>query len=130
MRKVLKAILIIIAVVIALCLGFWAFLIAVFRGAFAGNTEIARYQSPDKEHVLVIEQIGDPAFPFGPTEVRATLKNQNGKKIKQVPAILYHDGACAHEDNIKSVSWGESAVVIVFTASEMQDLKVVIEYDN
>ena len=90
--------------------------------------EVATYSSPDGEYSLVFEQMGDPVWPFGPTDVRLTLKNSNGKIIKRVSTQIHDDGACAREYHIASVAWNDDAVVIVLRGSEMQDKEVSIPY--
>ena len=90
--------------------------------------EIATYQSPDGEYSLVFEQMGDPAWPFGPTNVRLTLKDNNGKIIERVSTQLNDDGTNASKNNIASISWNDDEVVVVLRASEMKDKEVAIEY--
>ena len=74
--------------------------------------------------------MGDPAWPFGPTDVRLTLKNNNGKIIERVSTQLNDDGANASENNIASISWNSDEVFVVLRASEMKDKEVSISYDN
>ena len=92
--------------------------------------EIATYPSPDGEYSLVFEQMGDPAWPFGPTDVRLTLKNNNGKIIERVSTQLNDDGTNASENNIASISWNSDEVVVVLRASEMKDNEVSIAYNS
>lgn len=92
--------------------------------------EIATYHSPDVKYSLVFEQMGDPAWPFGPTDVRLTLKNQDGKIIEQLSTQLIDDGANAGEHNIASISWNDNGVVIVLRASEMKDKEILIAYNK
>ena len=74
--------------------------------------------------------MGDPAWPFGPTDVRLTLKNNNGKIIDRVSTQLSDDGANASENNIVSISWNSDEVVVVLRASEMKDKEVSIAYNK
>lgn len=76
------------------------------------------------------EQMGDPAWPFGPTDVRLILRNNNGKIIERVSTQLNDDGTNASENNIASISWNSDEVVVVLRASEMKDEEVSISYDN
>lgn len=92
--------------------------------------EIATYHSPDGEYSLSFEQMGDPDWPFGATDVRLTLKDHNGKIIERVSTQLHDDGANANEHNIASVSWNIDAVVVVLRASEMEDKEVSIAYNG
>ena len=74
--------------------------------------------------------MGDPAWPFGPTDVRLTLKNNNGKIIERVSTQLNDDGTNASENNIASISWNSDEVVVVLRASEMKDKEVSIAYNK
>lgn len=79
-------------------------------------------------YLVYHKQMGDPAWPFGPTDVRLTLKNNNGKIIECVSTQLNDDGTNASEKNIASISWNSDAVVVVLRASEMKDKEVSIAY--
>ena len=105
---------------------------ALWNGTFNFSLpkEIATYPSPDGEYSLVFEQMGDPAWPFGPTDVRLTLKNNNGKIIERVSTQLNDDGTNASENNIASISWKSDEVVVVLRASEMKDKEVSIAYNS
>ena len=130
MSKVGKIVLLLVSITIALIIGAWLFIGAVWTGAFNFMLpkEIETYHSPDGEYSLVFEQMGDPAWPFGPTDVRLTLKDNNGKIIERVSTQLNDDGTNASENNIASISWNDDEVVVVLRASEMKDKEVVIEY--
>lgn len=132
MGKTGKIILIILLAVVTLTIGMFLFIGALWSGAlnFMLPNEIATYHSPDGEYSLVFEQMGDPAWPFGPTDVRLTLKNNNGKIIERVSTQLNDDGTNASENNIASVSWNDDGVVVVLRASEMKDKEVSIAYDG
>lgn len=132
MAKAGKVILIILAVAVAFIFGVFLFVGALWNGTFNFMLpkEVATYQSPDGEYSLVFEQMGDPAWPFGPTDVRLTLKTNKGKIIERVSTQLNDDGTNASENNIASVSWNDDAVVIILRASEMKDKEVVISYNK
>lgn len=132
MGKTGKIILITLSITVALLIGAYIFIVAFWSGAFNFMLpkEIATYHSPDGEYSLVFEQMGAPAWTFGPTDVRLTLKNHNGKIIERVSTQLNDDGTNASENNIASVSWNDDEVVVVLRASEMKDKEVSISYDN
>lgn len=132
MAKAGKVILIILAVAVAFMFGVFLFVGALWNGTFNFMLpkEVATYQRPDGEYSLVFEQMGDPAWPFGPTDVRLTLKTNKGKIIERVSTQLNDDGTNASENNIASVSWNDDAVVIILRASEMKDKEVVISYNK
>ena len=132
MAKAGRVILIILAVAVAFIFGLFLFVGALWNGTFNFMLpkEVATYQSPDGEYSLVFEQMGDPAWPFGPTDVRLTLKTNKGKIIERVSTQLNDDGTNASENNIVSVSWNDDAVVIILRASEMKDKEVSIAYNS
>ena len=130
MSKKGKILLWIVSIVVALIISMYLLCIASWHGVFDSKEikEIATYNSSDGEYSLVFEQIGDPQWPFGPAEVRFTLKNSNGKIIKRVFTQIHDDGSSAREYHIKSISWNDDAVVVTLQGSEMQDKEVSIEY--
>ena len=130
MSKAGKILLIIFLIVVALIIGAWLFIGTLWNGAFNFMLpeEIATYHSPDGEYSLVFEQMDSPAWPFGPTDVRLTLKNHNGKIIERVSTQVFNDGVNADEGNISSISWNDDAVIVVLRASEMKDKEVSIAY--
>ena len=132
MSKAGKIILIIFLIVVALIIGAWLFIGALWNGAFNFMLpeEIATYNSPDGEYSLVFEQMGDPGWPFGPTDVRLTLKNHDGKMIERVSTQVFNDGANASEYNIASISWNDDAVVVILRGAEMEDKEVSIAYNK
>jgi hypothetical protein len=132
MTKAGKIVLTIVSVVIVLIISAWLFVGALWTGAFnfMFPEEIATYHSPNGEYSLVFEQMGDPAWPFGPADVRLTLKNHTGKMIERVSAQVFNDGGSASKDNIASISWNDDAVIIVLSACEMEDKEVSIAYSK
>ena len=132
MSKTGKIILLILSIVVALIIGGYLLIVALWNGTFnfMHPKEIATYNSPDGEYSLVFEQMGDPAWPFGPTDVRLTLKNQDGKIIERVSTQIQDDGANAGEHNIASISWGDDGVVVVLRASEMKNKEISIAYNK
>lgn len=132
MNKTLKTVLIISSIAVVLIIGTFLLICALFDGAFnlVHLKGIATYNSPNGEYSLVFEQMGDPQWPFGPTDVRLTLKNRDGKIIERISTHLSDDGANAGEHNIVSVSWNDDAVTVVLRASEMEDMEVSIAYNK
>ena len=134
MKKAFKVVLILLAVALAITLLFWFlswFLIIVHSSGvfnFLSPKEIATYDSPDGKYTLVFEQLGDPEWPFGPTDIRFTLKNSNGKRIERVSTKVGNDGAPAMEYNIQSITWKETEVVIAVEGNEMEDQVIIIKY--
>ena len=132
MGKAAKVVLIIVSIAVALIIGTWLFIGAIWSGVFNFllPNEIATYHSPDGEYSLVFEQMGDPGWSFGPTDVRLTLKNHDGKIIDRVSTQVFNDGANASEYNIASVSWNDNTVIVVLRACEMEDKEISIVYEK
>ena len=130
MSKTLKIILIITSISVALVIGAYIFIVALWNGTFNMilPKEIETYNSPDGEYSLVFEQMGSPQWPFGPTDVRLTLRNRDGKIIERISTQLNDDGANAGKHNIVSISWNDDAVVIILRASEMKNKEISIAY--
>lgn len=132
MSKLRKTVSITILIMFALIIGF-CFLFAAWWNGFLNfmlPREISAYNSPDGEYALVFEQMGDPEWPFGATDIRLTLKNEKGKVIKRISTQLHDDGANAGEHNVASVQWDDEGVSVVLRASEMEDKEVVIGYSD
>lgn len=130
MNKTGKIVWSLFSIAVIFIIGAYLFIGALWSGAFnfMFPKEIATYNSPDGEYSLVFEQMGDPKWPFGPTDVRLTLKNRDGKIIERVSTQVSNDGGNAGEGNIASITWNEDAVIIILSASEMKDKEVSIAY--
>ena len=115
-----------LALLVVACLLFIGFWNGVFNFLFPH--EVATYNSPDGEYSLLFEQMGDPQWPFGATDVRFTLKTSNGKVIDRVSTQIHDDGANAGEHNISSIFWNDEAVLLILHGSEMQDKEISISY--
>jgi len=77
---------------------------------------------------LTFQQLGEPQWPFGPTDVRLLLKDQQGKIIKKYDTSIGDDGANAGERNIASVEWFDDNVIVILQASEMEDREIIIPF--
>ena len=130
MKKAGKIVLLVLSIIFVVLIAGYLFIGALWSGAFnfMDPQEIATYNSPDGNYSLVFEQMGSPGWPFGPADVRLTLKNQDGKIIKRVSTQVFNDGTNASESNIVSISWNADAVVVVLGACEMEDTEVSIAY--
>lgn len=127
-KAILLAALVAVTLLVIACILFAAY----WSGAlnFLFPEEVATYSSPDGEYSLVFEQMGEPQWPFGPTDVRLTLKNSDGKTIKRVSTQIHDDGASAGEYHMKSISWNEDGVVVILQGSEMPDKEISIAYSK
>ncbi len=92
--------------------------------------DIASYDSPDGNYCLKYQQLGEPEWPFGKTDVRLTLYDRNNKKVNSIDTFIQADGCLAHEGNIKSIEWTNDSVLIILQASEMDDKEIEIFYQE
>ena len=90
--------------------------------------EVLTTTSDDGRYCLIIAEVGDPEFPFGPTTCRFTLK-KGSHTIIQKPFTVLNDGA--HVDNSNfSVTWGKKDVSITVTGDEQSPVIYKIAYDG
>ncbi len=132
MSRIMKTILTVLFFVVVIIIGAGLVISAFWNDGFdiKRPREIGVYNSPNGEYELVFEQMGDPQWPFGPTEVRLTLKTDGGDVIRRVDATLYNDGANAGEGNIVSVVWNDDDVTVILRAAEMEDKEVTLPYNG
>lgn len=132
MNKTVKIVLIIVSIAVVFTIGAFLFVGVLWDDVFnfTQSKEIETYNSPDGEYSLIFEQMGEPEWPFGATDVRLTLKKRDGKIIERVSAKLSDDGANASERNIVSISWNDDEVIVILRASEMEDKEVSIAYNK
>lgn len=128
--KKTKVVIAVCAVVLFLALASITMLTLFWNGAFdkAVITDITSCKSPDADYYLMFQQVGDPEWPFGKTDVRLTLKDLNNETLNSVDTYIQNDGANAGEGTIKSVEWTGTSVIVILQASEMTDKEIVISY--
>ena len=130
MKNRLKVIIITFAVIlllIVLCFGIFLMWLTGDFGKSSLET-IKEFESPDGSYTLAFCQIGDPAFPFGPTDVRLILKDRSGNELAAVDEEIMDDGANSGEGNVAGIEWGTDAVTVTLRGSEMEDKDVIIYY--
>ena len=88
------------------------------------RTEIVRSFSDDSRYCLVIDQIGEPDWPYGTTHCRAVLRREK-QKIAEQTISLQNDGAMAQPENFRIV-WQKSGVSVLVRASEQEDREICI----
>lgn len=101
-----------------------------WNGAF-NKLDVKNIASYEKNgYTLFFQQLGDPQWPFGSTDVRLLLKNQQGKVINKYDTSIQDDGANAGERNIASVEWFEDRVIVILCASEMKDREITFSFKS
>jgi len=93
------------------------------------KTEVAQFQSPDGEYVLYVYQIGEPAWPFGPTDGRFVLKKEK-RNVVNLNFAVADDGAALHQCNISETVWEEDCVRVYINGSEQEDRLYMLYYDG
>lgn len=84
--------------------------------------------SPDGEHKLILQQIGDPVWPFGETHARVILK-KGINTITKYKFDVHNDGANISKGSW-SVDWNEDSVDCVVYGEEQSDQLYRIYYDG
>ena len=123
MAKWLKTTLILLGILLAVAVVFIGLVHVWWNGGFNASSprEIATYTSPDGEYTLIFEQLGAARWPFGPADIRLTLKTGKGVYIDQINAKVYNDGGNAYPRNIMSIQWGEDTVTVILDRGEQRD---------
>ena len=103
-----------------------------WNGAFENVivSDIASFESPDGSYCIKYQQIGEPEWPFGRTDVRLTLYDIDGNTKNSADTFINNDGGPAHEKNIKSIEWTDDSVKVILQASEMQDKEIIIAFNK
>ena len=125
-----KIVLIILSTLFVIVIAFIGTFVLWWNGAFDKFIvrEIVSYE--ENGYTLIFQQLGDPQWPFGSTEVRLILKNQQGKIINKYDTSIQDDGANAGERNIALVEWFEDRVIVILCASEMKDREITFSFKS
>ena len=123
-----KTILIILGILAALVL-----MIAIFWISFVYTeeykvTERDTSVSPDGKYTLILQAVGEAAFPFGPAKGRLVL-TEEGSTIVEDDFTLYDDGR-AIQSNSWKVTWYDDYVEIILSGKEQFDEQVILYYDG
>ena len=105
-----KRVLIIVSIMIALAIvaiPSWFLYVSKFE-----RTELCRYTGPDEEYNVILYEIGDASWPFGPVKAQLKVVDQKGKKITERDFWVYNDGGNLDTKNITSVVWLDSRIEV------------------
>ena len=116
-----------------IALGIFLILLLLLIGGFKYRTEYAKtevgtYYSDDQDYKLLIYQIGEPQFPFGPGKCRFVL-SKDDKRINRTDILLLNDGKWPHPENF-NVSWASDHVSIVAKGEEQEEVTYILYYDG
>lgn len=84
--------------------------------------------SPDGLHEIMLQQVGDPDFPFGYTHARIILKNESDT-ITKYKFDVANDGGNISE-NAWHVIWQDDYVEIIVVGEEQYDQQYDLYYDG
>ena len=126
--KINKKLTIIFSSLIIAIIIFFVIFVLWWNGAFNefDARGIASYE--ENGYTLTFQQLGEPQWSFGSTDVRLLLKDQQGKILKEYDTSIQDDGANASEHNVASVEWFDDKVVVILQASEMEDREIIIPF--
>lgn len=125
-----KIILILLSILFVIVIAFIGTFVLWWNGAFNkfDVRDIVSYE--ENGYTLTFQQLGEPQWSFGSTDVRLLLKDQQGKILKEYDTSIQDDGANAGERNIASVEWFDDKVIVILCASEMEDREIVIPFET
>lgn len=113
--------------------GVFCGLVATLIGSFTYATKyrinpVDSSVSPDGKYELLLQQIGDPEWPFGSTHARLVLKDESGI-ITKYPFYVLNDGCSVHQDSWK-VTWTDTYVKVVISGEEQNDDQYILYFDG
>lgn len=105
----------------------------LLAGSFYYKTElelkpVTTRVSPDEAAELTIYQVGEPAWPFGPTDCRFDLAVE-GNRVIQYPFSIHNDGVSASENHF-AITWQEDHVQVLVSAEEQPDEVCILYFDG
>ena len=109
---------------------------AVFMGILvAGLIYVTEYKihvisdsfSADRTYRLEIDQVGDPAWPYGSTDCRLVLYSKEDEKIREKDFSVANDGKNVSENNF-SIRWEEKQVIVTVYGEEQGYMEYTLQY--
>lgn len=109
---------------------------AVFMGILvAGFIYVTEYKihvisdsfSADRTYRLEIDQVGDPAWPYGSTDCRLVLYSKEDEKIREKDFSVANDGKNVSENNF-SIRWEEKQVIVTVYGEEQGYIEYTLQY--
>ena len=76
------------------------------------KSELCRYLSPDGKHDVIVYEIGDAYWPFGPVRARLQMVDEDGKAVMDREFWVYNDGTGLEIKNVTSIVWLDTRVEI------------------
>ncbi len=121
---------------VKLLLGTNAFLLSMILLLIAGViytseykiSEIDASKSPYGDAEVLFQSVGEPAWPFGPSDARLVLK-QGNKTADRCDVIVLNDGKFLQKENWQ-VTWSEDSVQIIIFGEEQDDASYELYLKN
>lgn len=111
-------------------------MVAVFMGILvAGFIYVTEYKihvisdsfSADRTYRLEIDQVGDPAWPYGSTDCRLVLYSKEDEKIREKDFSVANDGKNVSENSF-SIRWEEEQVIVTVYGEEQGYIEYTLQY--
>ncbi|MCI9465415.1 MAG: hypothetical protein HFI48_16390, partial [Lachnospiraceae bacterium] len=125
MKKIMKVILGVIAVVFIIIVVFWVSIVYVSDYKI---TTVDISVSPDETYELVLQAVGEADFPFGSASGRLILY-EGESKISKADFELFDDGGCIRS-SIWEVTWHEDCVEVILSGDEQIDEQIILYFDG
>lgn len=125
MKKIMKVILGVIAVVFIIIVVFWVSIVYVSDYKI---TTVDISVSPDETYELVLQAVGEADFPFGSASGRLILY-EGESKISKADFELFDDGGCIRS-SIWEVTWHEDSVEVILSGEEQFDEQIILYFDG
>ena len=125
MKKIMKVILGVIAVVFIIIVVFWVSIVYVSDYKI---TTVDISVSPDETYELVLQAVGEADFPFGSASGRLILY-EGESKISKADFELFDDGGCIRS-SIWEVTWHEDCVEVILSGDEQIDEHIILYIDG
>lgn len=125
MKKGIKIIIYFVGIIVILAAVFY---LSLFYVTNCKKIDCDVSVSPNQNHELTLQQIGEPDWPFGSVSGRLVLVGNN-RKIVQADFELRNDGASI-SDTCWKVTWYEDYVEVILSGEEQGDEKILLYFDG
>lgn len=125
MKKIVKVILGVVAVILIIIVVFWVSIVYVSDYKI---TTVDTSVSPDETYELVLQAVGEADFPFGSASGRLILY-EGKSKISKADFELFDDGGCVRS-SIWEVTWHEDCVKVILSGDEQIDEQIILYFDG
>ena len=122
MKKQMKAIIIFVSVIISFFIVCWVGIVIAWNIPIHKEIKnISTSVSPNGKYEAILQQVGDPVWPFGSTSLKVVIKNiETNKNIDVIESSVSDDGSNLFDKNWEVV-WYDTDVDIILKGSEQQD---------